>query len=545
MLLIPVLLLGLCSCANQTTPTGGPKDEIPPRLLATGPTHGSTNFRGREVTLLFDEAVKVENAKEQLMISPSVGKDFTLIARKNQALLTFDQPLADSTTYSIRFRESIKDITEGNPADNIELAFSTGPYLDSLSLTGTVKDLLTGRKLKDVTVAVFLQDTFDVFRHSPTWFSKSDAGGAFALRNLKPGRYHVYAFDDKNKNLRIDSRGEKYGLHPEILTLRDSVGPVQLPLLALDARPLRLIANRPDEQSATLTFNKPVYHASLRDNSGNVVPLQFEDSYTRIRAYAPGLFPDSLRVSLRATDSVAYAVDTLIYIKARPQRVLRELFKPTIAEAKLLAETGRLTAKIQLNKPLLRIHFDSIFYELDSAHRISLTLSDIRYDTLALQLLLNVQLEKSSLSLLSPATKSKRSLASLLYLGQGALHSVTGDSSVRTHQKIVPTPAQDLGTLLISVQTDRPSFEVQLIHSRTGQRVQSLRNQKSITFRNVEPGEYMIRVLVDQDSDGRWEWGNPLRPEAPEPVAHYLAPDGKETVTLRANWELGPLLLKF
>lgn len=545
MILIPVLAFGFFSCANQTAPTGGPKDADPPKLLASGPVHGAVNYRAKQVTLLFDEDVRIENAKEQVMISPSVGKDFTLIARKNQAILTFDRPLADSTTYSIRFRESIKDITEGNPAQNIELAFSTGPYLDSLFITGTVKDLVSAKAMKDVTVAIFLQDTFDVFRHSPSWFSKTDASGAYALRNLRPGHYHLYAFDDKNKNLRIESRGEKYGIHPVPLFLTDSIAPVELPVLALDARPLRLIANRPDEQFATFTFSKPLYRANLRDMTGHKVPIQFEDSYSRIRAYVPDLFPDSLLISLKVTDSIAQSLDTLIYIKTRPQRVLRELFKPVVSDARLLTESVRFTATINFNKPLRELQPDSIYCQLDSAYRIPLSSSDFTYDTLALTLHLSKILDKTALSILNTTSKTRRPSIRTLFLAKGAFRSVLGDSSVQATQKISVTSPQDLGTLLVTVQTGHASFEVQLIQARTGIPVQSIRNQKTLTFRNIEPGEYYIRALIDLDTDGIWEWGNPIHREAPEPVRYYTAQDGNQSIVLRANWELGPLVLKF
>jgi hypothetical protein len=122
---------------------------------------------------------------------------------------------------------------------------------------------------------------------------------------------------------------------------------------------------------------------------------------------------------------------------------------------------------------------------------------------------------------------------------------VLGDSSVQATQKISVTPPQDLGTLLVTVQTGHASFEVQLIQARTGIPVQSIRNQKTLTFRNIEPGEYYIRALIDLDTDGIWEWGNPIHREAPEPVRYYTAQDGSQSIVLRANWELGPLMLKF
>ena len=39
--------------------------------------------------------------------------------------LTFEEPFADSTTYTLNFADAITDVTENNPAPNAVIAFST------------------------------------------------------------------------------------------------------------------------------------------------------------------------------------------------------------------------------------------------------------------------------------------------------------------------------------------------------------------------------------------------------------------------------------
>ena len=107
------LLLSLvaCSCARQSTPTGGPKDTIPPILVSSKPYHEQVNFNGKNLELLFNELVVVNNPKEQMIITPSMGKDFTVEARKDRVLLSFENDFQDSTTYTFNFREAVQDIT--------------------------------------------------------------------------------------------------------------------------------------------------------------------------------------------------------------------------------------------------------------------------------------------------------------------------------------------------------------------------------------------------------------------------------------------------
>src|SRR5690606_5310957 len=94
--------------------------------------------------------------------------------------------------------ESIQDNTEKNPARNLLLAFSTGTYIDSLSIEGNVYHLLKGIPAKAASVALYLNaDTFDIFTHKPEYLTVADDDGNFQFQNLKGGPYYTYAFDDK------------------------------------------------------------------------------------------------------------------------------------------------------------------------------------------------------------------------------------------------------------------------------------------------------------------------------------------------------------
>src|SRR5688572_9855206 len=138
------ILLATCTlaqqCAKQTAPTGGPKDITPPRLERSTPNNKGVNFKGKEIQLTFDELVQLNNPREQIIITPSIGKKFEAIVRKNKVTLELNSELQENTTYNINFRESIQDLTEKNPA-KAKIAFSTGSYIDSLNVTGFVTDI--------------------------------------------------------------------------------------------------------------------------------------------------------------------------------------------------------------------------------------------------------------------------------------------------------------------------------------------------------------------------------------------------------------------
>src|ERR1044071_2531071 len=154
--LLPVLIwiIFIGGCARQSSPSGGPKDTIPPKLISANPKNEQTNFNGKTVQLEFDEFLNLNNAKEQVIITPSIGKEYEITAKRNTAKIDLNTELDSNTTYTINFREAVQDITERNPAKNLKLAFSTGSYVDSMTLQGTVIDFFSTKELKDVTVAL-------------------------------------------------------------------------------------------------------------------------------------------------------------------------------------------------------------------------------------------------------------------------------------------------------------------------------------------------------------------------------------------------------
>ncbi|MDH5597489.1 MAG: Ig-like domain-containing protein, partial [Cyclobacteriaceae bacterium] len=137
---LPVLILfstSLFKCANISSPSGGPKDTIPPIVIRTLPENKQLNFKGQEIVLEFDELINADKLKSELSITPTYSGKYTHIVKKNKVTIKLEDPLEDSTTYTFTFNNSIVDITEKQPAENLILAFSTTDYIDSLHITGT------------------------------------------------------------------------------------------------------------------------------------------------------------------------------------------------------------------------------------------------------------------------------------------------------------------------------------------------------------------------------------------------------------------------
>ena len=101
----------LNACANKAQgPTGGPKDETPPKVMRSTPNNGELNFKKKQIQVVFDENITLEKHMEQVIISPPQSKMPDIKANARLLTVNFEDELMDSTTYTINFGNSVVDL---------------------------------------------------------------------------------------------------------------------------------------------------------------------------------------------------------------------------------------------------------------------------------------------------------------------------------------------------------------------------------------------------------------------------------------------------
>lgn len=550
---IVLYALFILSCARQTTPTGGPRDTIPPSLIQSQPQNGTVNFQDQSIQLVFNEAVILNNPREQILVTPDLGKPVDARVKKNTVTINLETDLSPNTTYSVNFREGIQDITEKNPAQNLKLAFSTGTYIDSLSITGKVFDALTTKESKDATVALFQSDTFNIFVYRPTYFTKADAKGVFKIENLKAGNYYLYAFDDKNKNLIVDSKTESYGFLQDLLPLSQNLDSLRVPMVRLDSRPLIITGARPSGTFFNIKASKNMDDYTISSSTEPIVS-SFGEDFANIRIYNTFKNKDSVAIRFTATDSIKHKIDTTLYVKFQERVTKPEAFQFQLKDFQVIGTKGIISGNLQFNKPVASINFDSLFYRLDSANLIHFDQDDIRWDSIRSILNLQKKFDRSLIPQTTPAaaqqrqrpgpsSNQKKSPSNEFYAGPAAFISIEGDSSRRLVETSAPTTLEGTGILLVEVQTQAPHFFVELLN-KDFKVLATRRNSKKFNFEDLKPGDYQLRLVIDSDNNGKWDSGNFYENRPPETIYFYLSEKHLPIITLKANWELGPMLIK-
>ena len=229
LLYIPIAFLFILSfvdCAKKGTPSGGPRDTIPPIIVRSSPENYSTNFTGDEIEIRFDEYIKLKDLTKELIISPPMkyAPIITPLNTSKTLKIKLIDTLKPNTTYSFNFGKSIVDNNEGNQFEYFKYIFSTGSYIDSLKLTGKVKDAqLIAPEIPTTVMLYEAGETFNdslVFTEKPTYITVTkDSTGTFELTNLKEGNYLLLALKEKNNDYTFQPKNDKIGFVKQLITL--------------------------------------------------------------------------------------------------------------------------------------------------------------------------------------------------------------------------------------------------------------------------------------------------------------------------------------
>jgi uncharacterized protein (DUF2141 family) len=534
--IIPLLLLGLWStCANIQSPTGGPKDKKPPRLLSSIPSNSQSQFHGTTVLLTFDETVKLNSPREEIIISPSPGKEIEYQVKNNKVFITPKTPWKDSTTYSILFRDGIQDITESNVPPNLKLAFSTGPTIDSLIIAGQVIDLQLGTPKDKITVAIYAEDTFDIFRHTPNYFTKTDKRGNFQLENIRAGRYWIYAFDDKNKNLKVESRSEMFGYQVLPIDLTEDIDTLSLPLILLDSRPLKISSIRNMGTLTRIKLSKGGIDYTLSTEKD--LTSAFGDNTTEINVWNPE-GSDSLRVRLQVSDSLEQTVDSVFYIKRTNAQAPIEKFTAKLGGPTINPETGRLTTVLSFSKPVRSFLFDSLHIKVDTTAKLPIAQEEITHRPKQKQYALSKELGKKMFG-------ADANPLLILMMKKSFAISVDGDTSKAISEQVVIFWPEETGIITVQANTKKKNYILQLIEKSGRKIVSESINNPRLVAKSIPPGDYQLRVVVDTNGNGKWDPGNIYKKMEPEQIIYYRAPNGSAEFPVRANWEVGPIQFKY
>lgn len=532
------LLIFLYSCARQSSPMGGPKDEDPPQLLSSNPENETTNNKPSEIQLLFNEYIKVENPTNQIIITPRINtQQVEFTASKNRLQIKLNQELEDNTTYVFNFQKSVQDITESNPADRLKLVFSTGDEIDSLKFSGSVSYIFPQNEIADVVIGLYPEtDTTDLFSAAPYYIAQADSAGRFEITNIKSGTYRAYAWHDENNSNKAEHRSEAYGFLNNPVVLQNDVNDVHFDLFKADLSELKVNRSTPVASNYDIILSKfpvdlVIDHPEINEN----LFYRIKEKIVRLYHRNPG--GDSTAVKMMIRDSVGFSIDTTLYAKFEPSDRSLEKLEVTANSGK--GFVGKIHSTLTFNKPLREIRYDSLYIRYDTAGRIPVTPEHVQ---------LADSSNRSQLLISIPIPDSLTYNTFTVFAADSTFMDVENQwNEAKLEANYSKLKEESLSEELSGhIETDELPIIVQLL-GKNDEVIQEryLTDTNAYRFTEMEAGQYRLRAIIDRNKNRRWDPGNTHEKRQPEPIYYFYDVETlSDQILLRGGWTMNEIIIR-
>jgi len=521
LLFVTFMVLALWQCAKRGSPSGGPKDITPPKLVRAEPENFSTNFKATKIRLYFDELIKLEDVQNQLVVSPPFKNPATISPMGGPSRyieVTIKDTLRENTTYTINFGQSIVDNNEGNPNSFLSYVFSTGDYLDSLTLSGAVKDAINRKADEFISVMLYEIDSAytdsTIYKQPPLYITNTgDSLPFFELRNLKAGKYALFGLKDVNKNNMFDQGQDKIGFIEDTITLpTDSIYGLNLFREQLNYKP-----------------SVP----SLAAN--NKIIFGYQGDYRDMVIETLTTLPDSVGTTIlkeRDKDTLNYwftptDLDSIIFTVRNDKVQVLDTF--TVKMRNLPMDSLKLSASVNG-----KFNFEDTFSILANTPIVAMDTSNISLmvsDSIPATYTYELDTISNKIDFDFETEPNQKYSFSLL---PGAITDFFGIQNDSLAYNLSTSSFADYGnlTMILSGNVTFPVI-VQLTNEKGEvQREIFATEPQAFEFNNLNPGNYVARVIFDENGNGKLDTGNYLEKRQPEEISYYPG-----TIEIRANWE--------
>ena len=517
-ILVFFVVLLTFSCGQVGFITGGEDDEFAPKPILEDikPPMASINVRPKEIIIPFDEFIQLNSPAKNISVIPA---DVTLEATVKGKTLTLKPIKGDwveNTTYAIYLNRAIKDFNEGNDS-LMTYVFATGSYIDSLETAIRVVDAYTNKPQKGITVGLYEKELLDdTSKVSPRYVVMTDDKGLAQFSYLQKGPFYTYAFNDKDQNTRLNE-SESRGKLVDVIYADTSIEIIpEIRLMAPKAKRFEVKTNNFVAPSTwCLGFSR-----ALTDDTKIYFTSPQPEGYTWNEK------KDSLTI-FYASNSRSGKVEIIIEnVESRD----------TISKKYFFKDSEKFNYKTNLDKGVLLIG-DTLKLQLIEAIT-SIDSSKIE--------VLGKPVGDSLFTSISPVF-SKNRPDEVAVFHTRAFDSIrviispqaVGGANFYNPEEIVLNyqiqPSNKVGTLIIKLDSI-PEFGLLEVNTDKGELVKKINLEQGVfeyKVSNLQPKNYTFRLIIDEDGDGYWSYGDIFSNQEAERIIWF---DSKTQI--RANWDV-------
>ncbi len=501
------------ACAQVVAPTGGERDTTPPEVLSLVPKNQSLNFSSTSFALEFDEYVVLRNLKEQLLVSPPLKYSLENKVKGKSLIFTIKDTLKENTTYVFNFGNSIVDLNEGNPLSNFQYVFSTGPVIDSLSISGKVVDAFELTAEKEAVLLLYPSNSEDsaVSKTLPSYVSRANEDGDFKLTNLTCSEYKLFALVDKNDNYLYDRADEKFGFLSTTITPEADTGEIKLFTFALPDEKQFIEKQEVFPNSLELTFKlaPQKIEFNLLDTVINNFVQQIEYEENKVKIW----YKKTAATKLSASINGANFSDTIKFTTA----VLNDSAKLELKEELKSVQNYFEPISLLFNRPLSEINKGSIrLFDSDS-------------NSMVFSIVLDPSNVKNALLKVNDISEGAVTLRIL----PNAFEDIYGMTNDSVTALFSFNTAEDFGNLFVRVkEMELQNLIIQLTDAKGLVLEEYFSKDTLYTFKNLNAANYGLKLISDDNKNQQWDTGDYYKGQQPESVIIY-----DEVIDIRQNWD--------
>ena len=591
-----VLLFGgalLTKCASTMTPTGGPKDTLPPVIVLMEPNNYTTNIdtlRPPKIFIGFNEYVQIKDLQKELYTSPAMKKKPSVVRRGQGIVVTIKDTLIPNTTYAINFGSAILDNNEGNPLHSMRYVFSTGPEIDSMYMSGYTADSYKADSVSKSFIYFFIADSVEqpkewdstMFKYKPAVIARAEKNGIFIAQNLKPVNYRIYAFEDTNNNMEYEPSVDQIGFLDTVYNPKDMPGfyiwfdslrhyPSADPQLYFRMFKDRRFARQTLSGQERLNKHKAMLYFGAPNPE--VTSIRFDSIPEDKVIYDPKTIgrdtvalwfdmaelPDTIKgeITYFKHDSVNNLVETTdklrlawVYVESKEERKKREEQEKEREKAEKAGEEWVEPEKPNPFKVTIPSSGD---YNKDKVFNMEFDYPLTKFDTAA------ITFKMTSEQITEPQDVAFHFVQDTINRQKYRLHTEWTPNA--KYELMIPAGtfenvAQESNdTLKYSYSGSDPNkfakvnVEVRGTHPKARYILQLTNAQGKVQkeifnvapgkylFEYVTPGDVMLRVVEDMNANGKWDTGDMVLMRQPERTEIFKNEDGVELITTKENWE--------
>ena len=515
---ILISILFIFSCANRGNPSGGEIDVDPPKIVKSSPENFSTNFNSESIEIVFDEFIKIRKLENELIISPPINPTPPIlpVGSANKVLsITKMDSLLENTTYSFNFGESIEDNNEGNKLSDFRYVFSTGKFIDSLYIKGTISDAFNREISENINVLLFeIDSTFSdsiIFNTKPKYVAKVvDSTYAYKLQNLKAGNYLVIALEEENKDYIFQPDSDKIGFFNKYVELpKDSI----IDLKVFKEKVANKI-NRPRQTSLNSFIIGNEGDENLKIQLLEAKQNEIESRITKdiksdslIYWFKTKNEIDSLKIAI-SNEFVSDTFNLKIFKKKKDSLVI----KPSPTNVIKFYEDFSLL----INTPINSIDKNKI--------------QIINKDSSATDYTIKLDSIKNKIDFLFEKTQNENYILNFL---PGSIEDIFENKNDSLSFKLKTKTFDDYGNLFLKIIGKNSAKIIQLVDSDNKIKHEKITDfENELSFENIEAGKYYVRIIFDKNNNGKYDTGNFLNRIMPERVTYF-----PEIIDIRAGWD--------